>query len=95
MATSTNEVGFRVGPALPSPANAGYPLYSWVGWSNVSKVSCSRKHDKQHCLGIEPGSPGSYRLIPNHQAVEGVATAWTGELSYQFIVPILLVVCIV
>ena len=62
------KVGFHAGQALPSPTNARYPLHSWVGWSNVSKVSCLRNQQKQHCLGIEPGLPGSHRLIPNHQA---------------------------
>ena len=36
---------------LPSPANARYPLYSWAGWSNVSKVSCSRKQQQTALSG--------------------------------------------
>ena len=28
---------------LPSPANSQYLLNSWVSWSNVSQVFCSRK----------------------------------------------------
>ena len=46
-------------------------LYSWVDWSNESKVPCSRKQQQQQLteLGIEPGtlrSPGQYS---NHRAV--------------------------
>ena len=94
IAASTNEVGFHVGPAYPSPASASTarcPLQLGIGWSNVSEVPCSRKPNhystsvashspvdtagstgamwvkflaqgnnrKQHCLGIESGSPGS------------------------------------
>ena len=47
IAASINEVGYRAGPAFPSPASATLPgiQYSWVGWSNVSEVSCSRKYN--------------------------------------------------
>ena len=57
MAASTNEVGFHAGSA---PANARYPLYSWVGWSNVSKVPLLKETTRTvtgHIkLGIEPGT---------------------------------------
>ena len=36
---------------LPSPANTRYPLYSWVGWSNVSEISCSRKQQQTELSG--------------------------------------------
>ena len=32
------------------------------------KFLAQGNNNKQHCLGIEPGPPGSHRLIPNHQA---------------------------
>ena len=35
-------------------------LYSWVDWSNVGKVLAQgNNNNKQHHLGIEPGSSGS------------------------------------
>ena len=42
-------VGFHVVQLYLSPANARYPLYSWVGWSNVSEDSCLRKHNGNRC----------------------------------------------
>ena len=39
---------------LPSTAKARYPYrHSWVGWSNATKISCSRKfrkHNNKCCL---------------------------------------------
>ena len=35
-------------------------LYSWVDWSNVGKVLAQgNNNNKQHHLGIKPGSTGS------------------------------------
>ena len=47
IAISTDEVGFHAGPAFPSSAIEALPGThdSWVGWSNVSKASCSGKHN--------------------------------------------------
>ena len=47
IATFINEVDFCAGPASPSPAIEALPRThdSWVGWSNVSEVSCSGKHN--------------------------------------------------
>ena len=39
-------VGFHAGPTLPFPST--HCSYSWVDWSNVSKVSCSKKYN--HCM---------------------------------------------
>ena len=46
-------------------------LYSWVDWSNESKVSCSRKQQQQQLmeLGIEPGTLRSPGQCSNHSAV--------------------------
>ena len=51
IATFINEVDFCAGPAFPSPASEALPdtRDSWVGWSNVSDISCSGKHNK-YCL---------------------------------------------
>ena len=45
LATSTNEVGFHMRPFLSQlmPVLSG-THYSWVGRSNVSEISCSRKN---------------------------------------------------
>ena len=45
-------------------------LYSWVDWSNVGKVLAQgNNNNKQHHLGIEPGSTGSQAdLKPLHAA---------------------------
>ena len=45
-----------------SPANASIvgTHYSWVGWNNVKKfLAQGNNNNKQHHLGIEPGSSGS------------------------------------
>ena len=34
-------------------------LYSWIKWSNVGKVLAQGNNNKQHHLGIKPGSSGS------------------------------------
>ena len=47
IAASTNHAGL----AFPFPALPG-THYSWVGWSNVSNVSCSRKHNQWCCLAF-------------------------------------------
>ena len=46
-------------------------LYSWVYWSNESKVSCSRKQQQQQLmeLAIEPGTLRSPGQCSNHGAV--------------------------
>ena len=34
-------------------------LYSWIDWNNVDKVLAQGNNNKQHHLGIKPGSSGS------------------------------------
>ena len=34
-------------------------LYSWIKWSNVGKVLAQGSNNKQHHLGIKPGSSAS------------------------------------
>ena len=41
-------------------------IYSWVDWSNVGKVLAQGNNNKQHHLGIEPGSQANPK--PLHAA---------------------------
>ena len=56
------------GPILPSPANARYHYTAGLAEAVRVKFLAQGNNNKQNCLGIKPGPPGSHRLIPNHQA---------------------------
>ena len=59
------------------------PIYSWVNWSNASKVSCSRKQQQTAVSGIYEGvyRENGWRAIDGsmvHDAMEDVEGEFEG-----------------